>query len=150
MNEGEAPDRGGDTQQGNDKGTIHGRIAIRVATWAGARQRDTTHLAYIDRHRRTARVGMFHVAFQVDVQKLEHEIELLVGVHDVQQPRPHVSTLAQHGRVSGARYLTILSSLSSFNKLISRMAVLGTPSSSASRRIFLSATIWLVVTSLAL
>lgn len=39
-------------------------------------------------------------------------------------------------------YLTMLSSFNSFNRLISRMAVLGTPSSSASRRIFLRATIW--------
>ena len=28
---------------------------------------------------------MFHIALQIDVQKLEHEIELLVRVHNVQQ-----------------------------------------------------------------
>lgn len=47
-------------------------------------------------------------------------------------------------------YRTILSSLSSLSSEISRMAVLGTPSSSASSRIFLSATIWFVLTSRAL
>ena len=31
---------------------------------------------------------MFHIALQVHVQKLEYEIELLVRMHNVQQPRP--------------------------------------------------------------
>jgi hypothetical protein len=48
-------------------------------------------------------------------------------------------------------HLTMLSSrLSSLSKLISRMAVLGTPSSSASNLIFLSATMLPFRTSLAL
>ncbi len=45
---------------------------------------------------------------------------------------------------------TMWSSLSSLSNEISRMAVLGTPSSSASSRIFLSATIWFVLMSRAL
>ena len=44
-----------------------------------------SQLGYIDRNRRTARVGVFHIsiAFQVNVQKLEHQIQLLVGMHNV-------------------------------------------------------------------
>jgi hypothetical protein len=67
-----------------------------------AHANETTHLAYIDRNRRTARVGMFHVALQVDVQKLEHEIELLIRMHDVQQPGPYVSTLAARASFGSA------------------------------------------------
>ena len=46
--------------------------------------------------------------------------------------------------------MTMLSSLSSLRREISRIAVLGTPSSSASSRIFLRATYWPVLMSLAL
>jgi hypothetical protein len=52
--------------------------------------------------------------------------------------------------VVGKSHLTTLSSLSSLSRLISRMAVLGTPSSSASSLIFLRATISFEVTSRAL
>lgn len=66
------------------------------------------------------------------------------GLHE-RCPAIYVQPHAQHTLRMQVRdrmaYLTILSSLSSFSKLISRMAVLGTPSSSASSRIFLSATI---------
>lgn len=44
----------------------------------------------------------------------------------------------------GGAHRTTLSSFISLSKLISRIAVLGTPSSSASSRIFFSATIWFV------
>ena len=47
-------------------------------------------------------------------------------------------------------HFTTLSSLSSLSRLISRIAVLGTPSSSASSLIFLRATISFEVTSRAL
>jgi hypothetical protein len=76
-------------------------------------------------------------------------------VDDIQQPGdlrgPPSSTkpLARMVRKLGP-HRTILSSLSSLSSEISRMAVLGTPSSSASSLIFLRATIWLLLTSRAL
>ena len=45
-----------------------------------------THLAQLERERSALRVARLHVALQVDVQKLEHEVELLIRVDDVQQP----------------------------------------------------------------
>ena len=67
-------------------------------------------------------------------------------MHDIEESG--VSGMVGSLRVA---HLTILSSFdNSFNKLISRIEVLGTPSSSASSRIFLSATKLPVVRSLAL
>jgi hypothetical protein len=115
-----------------------------------------TYLAQLERERRALRVASLHVALQVDVEKLEHEVELLIRVDDVQQPVAKNKNRAcpgSHQRERsecGVAHRTILSSLSSLRSEISRMAVLGTPSSSASSRIFLSATIWFVVTSFAL
>ena len=129
--------------------SLKGRAGRHTPSARPKSTRVTTHLGYFDRHWRTARISMFHITLQVDVQKLEHKIELLVRMHDVQQPARVRVCMIMRERVRQT-YLTMLSSLSSFNRLISRMAVLGTPSSSASSRIFLSATIWLVVTSLAL
>ena len=53
-------------------------------------------------------------------------------------------------RVHSLVYLTMLQCCSSFSKAISRMAVLGMPSSSSSSRIFLSAIISPEARSLAL
>lgn len=59
---------------------------------------------------------------------------------DIEQPSVSLVVSQMQARL-GATHLTMLSSLdSSFNKLISRIDVLGTPSSSASSLIFLSAT----------
>lgn len=56
------------------------------------------------------------------------------------------------GRVGKQKmcYLTMVEWLSSLSRLISRMAVLGTPSSSASTLIFFRATNWLLPRTLAL
>ena len=46
---------------------------------------------------------MLHIALQVDVQKLEHEIELLICMHDVQQPTPpRLSTPVAHASFESA------------------------------------------------
>ena len=45
-----------------------------------------TYLAQLERERRALRVAGLHVALQVDVEKLEHEVELLIRVDNVQQP----------------------------------------------------------------
>jgi hypothetical protein len=45
-----------------------------------------TYLAQFERERRALRVASLHVALQVDVEKLEHEVELLIRVDNVQQP----------------------------------------------------------------
>lgn len=45
-----------------------------------------TYLAKLERERRALRVTILHVAFQIDVEKLEHEVEFLIRVDDVQQP----------------------------------------------------------------
>jgi len=122
----------------------------------------------------------FNVSLKVNVQKFENKIEFLVSMNDVQKPRdrPIIRTSSEDQEMTGgmiqmapimwrsrrkekllrkktktkkhAPHLTTLSSLSSFSRLISRMAVLGTPSSSASSLIFLRATIWLFVMSRAL
>lgn len=41
---------------------------------------------------------MFHVTFKVDVQKLEHEIEFLVRMHNVQQSITHLARLHMQAR----------------------------------------------------
>jgi len=84
---------------------------------------------------------MFHVAFQIHVQKLENQVQLLVRMHDIEKAVSQSclvkAHLRSHGGTSTAKtHRTMFSSLSSFKRLISRIAVLGTPSSSASRRIF--------------
>lgn len=109
------------------------------------------HLDDLCRHGLVRLALELHVAFEVDVEEFEHEVELLVGVHDVHEPEPrHPSTRARMKR--GARtsscmcmrvitHRTMFSSLSSLRRLISLIAVLGTPSSSCSSLIFFSATI---------
>jgi hypothetical protein len=49
-----------------------------------------TYLAQLERERRALRVARLHVALQVDVEELEHEVELLIRVDDVQQPACNV------------------------------------------------------------
>jgi hypothetical protein len=106
---------------------------------------------------------LVHVALQIEVEELEDEVELRLGVGDVEKAvfieekvrnlsvsarrlapllhREPVTTVRSRRTGEAKTHRTTFSCFISFNKLISRMAVLGTPSSSDSRRIFLSATI---------
>lgn len=93
-----------------------------------------------------------HILFQIHIKKLEHEVELCLRMHNIQQSKTFsVSDFFCTLKVWVATHLTMLSSwFNSFNKLISLIEVLGTPSSSASRRILLRATMLPVSRSLAL
>lgn len=91
-------------------------------------------------NRRTILISSLDVALEVDIQELEHEVQLLVGVNDVEQSLLG-SWSARSDRAKQRTHLTMLSSFNSLSKLISRIAVLGTPSSSASSLIFFRATI---------
>ena len=44
------------------------------------------HLDNLKSNRRTIMVSSLDVALEVDIQELEHEVQLLVGVDDVEQP----------------------------------------------------------------
>ena len=52
----------------------------------GVKERDLTYLYYVERDGCAGRVSGLDVAFEVHVEELEHEIELLIGVHDLEQP----------------------------------------------------------------
>ena len=64
--------------------------------------------------------------------------EVLSRAHDSNAGKKTLKKICERA------HRTTLSSFISLSKLISRIAVLGTPSSSASSRIFFSATIWFV------
>jgi hypothetical protein len=44
---------------------------------------DMTYFGYLNGDGRTARICILHVPFEVNIEKLEDKIKLLVGVHDV-------------------------------------------------------------------
>jgi hypothetical protein len=108
------------------------------------------HLDKVRTYRLQGCICGLHEALEVDVQELKHEVQLLIGMDDIKQP---VSKAIEHESVEWwyvHAHRTIFSSFSSFRSDISRIAVEGTPSSSASRRIFFNATISLFPTSRAL
>jgi len=88
---------------------------------------------------------LLHVLLQVELQVLEDEVELLLGVDDFLKSAQGLSARLEHG--VSCTYSTTFGCLRPFSRLISRMAVEGTPSSSFSRRIFFRATIWPVTKS---
>jgi hypothetical protein len=100
------------------------------------------HLDNVGSHA-LAVADLVHVALEVHVEELEHEVELGIRVHNVKQPAASVlmSFLSNLCASEAVAHLTTLSSFISLSSEISLMAVEGTPSSSASRRIFLRATI---------
>ena len=65
------------TSEGNGG---RGIVAKRISDCIGF-----TYLAQLERERRALRVACLHVALQVDIKKLEHEVKLLIRVDNVQQ-----------------------------------------------------------------
>ena len=53
---------------------------------SGCRVKRVAHLDEIEGKWVTRLVGKIHVTLQVDIEELKYEIELLVGVNNVQQP----------------------------------------------------------------
>jgi hypothetical protein len=89
------------------------------------------------------RVVVVHQLLQVHVQVLEGEVELALGVDDVQQQHHgRVVKLLQDRDFPGAK--------ACIGRITDLMAVEGTPSVSVSRRIILRATLWLDRVSTAL
>jgi hypothetical protein len=63
----------------------------------GGAERDWAHLDEIHGHASRS-VALLHETFEVDVQELEDEVELLLGVNNVQEPGRH-----RHGEGEAAR-----------------------------------------------
>lgn len=89
-------------------------------------------------------VVLIHVLLEIEIAKLEHERKLLLRVDNIKE-----AACGKEGEqdeitneMIAPLYLTMFGCLSSFRRLISLMAVQGTPSSSESSRILLRATIW--------
>jgi hypothetical protein len=89
--------------------------------------------------------NLVHIALEIEIEKLENEVELGFRMHNVEEPSKTVSRNISRFQGSegnkGETHRTTFSSFISLRSEISRMAVEGTPSSSASKRIFLRATI---------
>ena len=60
-----------------------GRCGDQTGRCGNTRRKEDTHLAKFERKWRTGRVAGFDVALEVDVKEFKHQIELLIGVHDV-------------------------------------------------------------------
>lgn len=60
-----------------------GRCGDETGSRGNASRTEDTHLAKFERQWRTGRVAGFDVALEVDVEEFEHQVELLIGVHDV-------------------------------------------------------------------
>ena len=83
---------------------------------------------------------LLHVLLQIELQVLEHEVQLVLRVDDLFQPMEERQCKFRLGRFLMYTYSTTLGCLRPLSKLISRMAVDGTPSSSFSNLIFFKAT----------
>ena len=107
------------------------------------RARRGTHLDHVGPES-VAVADLVHVPLEVHVKELHDKVQLRVAVHNVEEPvgRPRcVSGWAARPNQAREADPTTFSSFISLSSEISLIAVLGTPSSSASSRIFLSATI---------
>ena len=56
--------------------------------WKGkeGRRGPTTHLDYVHGNGAPRLVAILDVTFQIHIEELEHEVELLVGVDDIEEP----------------------------------------------------------------
>ena len=116
------------------------------------RERERSNLH--DRRGQTP-LAFVQTLLEVLVEILEHQRQLLLRMHNIIQPiltwgGPIIDKGFTFKQWSWRSYLTMLQCRSSFSIAISRMAVLGMPSSSSSKRIFFKAMISPEVLSLAL